>query len=677
MQNSLAYLAQAREPELQAVKRGAVRCAALSAAALMANCAATPHAVPAPVAGPTLIGVAPASNPWPIPLDVYVHNRDGRALVGQLPGLTQLPSDYVVAPRQRLRSAAEYSAFIDEVRSHELTGVALAQLPALGAEFAALATLPKLERLDLSGTHWDANHFLPPQLAPQLTHLQLANTNVTDAQLLPWLVEAAELRVLDLANTNIGDGVVLALAGQAPLVALNASDTLLTDGVADAIAKVPTLRVVDVSRTRVANRTVAALVRLPLVELYLGDTQADARMASLASLANSIERLDVSNLNLDDRALAWLANAQVLRGFYGNGTAITDATVLALAKHATVLEVDVGRTRVSSRAAIKLTAAPELRLANFAATAIGNDGAAALLAAPHLQVLQLDETVVSDAAFAAAKPQALRELYLAKTRVGDGLAAILQYTPQLQALGLRATAITDGLLAHLPAHLHVLDLGGNALSAPALAVLGRQQQLRKLFVDDTAADDAVVRGLVGARDLRVLHLGKTAISDDGVAVLAGLPNLQELELSNCALTNAALEAIAKLHQLHTLSLAGTAVDDATALQPLRRLRRLDLSRSRLPSLARITAAKLSALRELGISGTPVMGAHAGELRQLASLGKLWAAGTGFSSVDASAIAAMPRLYFVDLRKTRLGADKAAIARLKSARPALQVCTVDC
>lgn len=93
-----------------------------------------------------------------------------------------------------------------------------------------------------------------------------------------------------------------------------------------------------------------------------------------------------------------------------------------------------------------------------------------------------------------------------------------------------------------------------------------------IYVDlsDTAATDADLELLHGAKRLRGLSLNNTQITDDTLRRLRGLTELEEVELWGTAVTDAGLTHLTGLHQLNHLNLGNTRVTDA-GLQHLRGL----------------------------------------------------------------------------------------------------------
>lgn len=617
----------------------------LRATALLVIFAACARPRPAPTPPPTPVAVAPTAPPvppaapaWPVPVRVLRWGERGLELVGELPGLAALPDEpWMAEPITWPADSATWSALLDELRVHDVPGLALRERPIRPEVLAQLGELPALRYLDLSGASLDAAAIGRLANRDALVGLYLARTGLDDATLAAVIDRHPGLEVLDLDDTGAGDLAATAAGTLPRLRTITLADTAVTDRGGIALARATALGVVDLSRTRVGAGTARALAERPLTELYLARTDVHGAAWDLAPINDTIVRLDLSDQDVDDEAIGWIELAEHLVEANLGGTRVGDPTVRRLAALPLLREVDLAETRLTAAGARALAARVTLQRVDVAATRVDDRAAAALLALPDLLVLRLDDTAITDRALAAPPPKPvpaaaltppepgrliLAELYLARTKVGDAGLAILDRA-DLTALGIRKTRITDATVARITRQtsLRTLDVGETQLSADALTALAPLRALERLYLDGTRSGDPTFAALAGAR-LRVLHAGGTMLSDASLDVLAAMP-LEELSVPETLLTAAITERLDAWPRLAVLALNDLPIRDehAARLVSARRLRVLDLSAtevddpSPLAGLARLEVVGLSQ-RMIGTSGVRAL-ASLPRLRQLA------------------------------------------------------------
>ena len=171
-----------------------------------------------------------------------------------------------------------------------------------------------------------------------------------------------------------------------------------------------------------------------------------------------------------------------------------------------------------------------LRSANFAITALTDDGLAALRAARGLNYLEVGSC-----------------------RIGDG--------------GLRYVADMTGLWE--------LDLWDTSVTDAGLGHLRSLQELQRINVGATEVTDAGMAHVAALRNLESVYLHQTSIGDEGVAILVTLPKLRRLEMGKTRVTDEGLEHLSRAKYLVSLNLANTGITDA-GLSHLARLDCLEL-----------------------------------------------------------------------------------------------------
>lgn len=590
------------------------------------GCAHAPlKPVETPAAPPARAPAAPVS-PWAaVPVRVMTWTPRGVQQIGELPGqLPQpMPAHWYVEPIRKLDEAA-FGRLVELVRSEHVPGLSLRNL-AVARWLARLKDLPELGALVLDGSDVDGVALDPVQVS--LTRLYLARTAFDDAAVAALVERQPALEVLDLEGTAVGDRSARAIARLAALRAVNLASTRITDDGGAALGRLARLEIADLGGTRVAAKTIAALRKLALQELFLDRTKVGREIATLAPLAPTLVRFDVSGTahHPTDAELGWLASAANLVELSISGAKIHDPLALRLAKLPAVREVGMADTAITIATVRALAARADLEEVDLAGTPVDDAGAAALLAAPEMRVVRLDDTPISDAALAGAASPQLVELYLSRTAVGDPGLAFLERAPRLTGLGLGRTKIGDAGLERIAklGELRTLVLSKVGVSSEAFTRLSALRALERLYLDQDQVDDSVVEALAPMRDtLRVLHLEGSQVSDAGlgalhafgelreltigdtrlqrgIADLSAWPRLHTLTLVGLPLTDQELPALAARPSLVTLDLTATDITDPSPLAALPRLRALGLEQTRL-SPAGVAALKRFAARGVEI-----------------------------------------------------------------------------
>jgi len=457
-----------------------------------------------------------------------------------------------------------------------------------------------------------------------VTRLYLARTAIDDAAVAIIAERFPSLEAIDLEGTAVGDAAARTLAQLGTLHAINLSGTRLTDAGGAALGALHQLAIADLGHTRIGAKTVAAMRALPLHELFVDATQVAAEVASLAPLAPTLERFDISGTehHPTDAELKWLATAPNLVEIGLDGAKVHDPLAQLLVKRPLLRELRLASNPITVATVRAIAARSDLEEVDLAETPVDDTSAAAMIAAPHMRLLRLDLTPITDAALGATPSPTLVELYVSHTKVSDQGAALLEQLPQLVGLGLGATQIGDPTLeriARLTA-LETLVLSKTHATSASVAKLGALHALVRLYLDGTHADDAALAALAPARDtLRILHLAGSDISEAGLPALHALAGLTELTLGNTRMHSAITDLSAWPH-LQTLSLVGLDLADWNLVAIARQLSLVTLDLSATDVHDPSALAALSRLRLLGIAQTNLSARGITALKTLAAHG---------------------------------------------------------
>jgi Leucine-rich repeat (LRR) protein len=243
-----------------------------------------------------------------LPLDRFVCNCT-RVGDGGLRSLRHSPNVRVLELRetQVTGEGLEILAKLDKLEE-----IVLLDRDLGAAGFANLAVLPRLRRLELSGSVED------PKLTKlgMLVHLQRLRLRIPELAdgAAEELSKLTELRVLDIAGCGISD------AGVAPLASLTALEELYLDGTRvtrsglETLAKLPSLQILSLDRTDVVDAGVLALRGHPsLRELRLdGTLVTDASIETLLSLP-ALQRVSLARTVVSEAAVARLRSHPTLQ----------------------------------------------------------------------------------------------------------------------------------------------------------------------------------------------------------------------------------------------------------------------------------------------------------------------------------------------------------------------------
>ncbi len=571
-------------------------------AALVASCShPKPVVPPAPVVVPVNVQPRPvAASRWPVPVRVMAWNGDGIEQLGTLPDSPPgtYPALWFIEPIGKL-DADGFAKLVRILREDRIPGLSLHGQSA--SLLGALVELPELRALLL-----DNLPLLSSDLVftlPALERLYLARTQIDD-RAIDAITRHDKLRVLDVEDTALTDAGLAKLVGL-DLHALNVAGTRITDAGGAVLGKFSKLAILDAGGTKIGAKTVDAISKLAITELFIDHTFVGKEISKFAAFAPGIVRFDASMLATykpTDADVEWLAKAPHLVEVGLSNAKVHDKLVLAIAAKPHLRELKLASTEISAAIPViaTLTKLEEIDLANLP---VDDAAGSALLAMPRMRVLRLDGTKITDGAMKKPSPN-LIELYVSKTKVTDAGLGILDATPKLEALGLGDLGVTEVTLARIIKlrALHTLVLSKAGANPSSLASLGRLTDLGRLYLDDTRTDDNTIAAFTKLVDLRALHLAGTQISDASLPILRSFRGLDELTIGDTRLTKAVADLEA-WPQLRTLSMFGLQVKDSELPSIVRRssLVTLDLSATDITDPSPLIS--MPKLRLLGLSNT--------------------------------------------------------------------------
>ena len=107
---------------------------------------------------------------------------------------------------------------------------------------------------------------------------------------------------------------------------------------------------------------------------------------------------------------------------------------------------------------------------------------------------------------------------------------------------------------------------------------GGDQRVIKVYLHNTAVQDADLAALEKLPMLKNVFLGRTQIGDAGLEYLQGASELQTLSLNSTRVTDAGLKSLTGLTKLKTLNLQETQVTAAGAAQLCKSLSGVTIAR---------------------------------------------------------------------------------------------------
>jgi hypothetical protein len=409
-------------------------------------------------------------------------------------------------------------------RVDHLTALDLASSKALTDDGVRwLARLPRLRRLNLSGTGVTDRGLEVLRRLPALESVALAWTRVTDAGA-AHLAACDAIQSVDLSGTDCGDGAIRALAGKRALYDVR-SGNAVTDG------GIPLLHEIPVFKTWHGG------------EARMGLLRPDAR-----------------------------PNLLVLRGPFTD----TGLGQLVGLDGLFALNVDSDQLAITGAGLAPLAALPHMEWLAFDAK---DESMPYIAALPHLRFLLCQDTTAGDEGFVALSRSPTiehiwgRRCYNLQRRGFSALADM----PALRCLSVSCKNVDDEGVSALPRFPVLRELMPMDIPDEGYRHIGRCQRLASLvlmYCRETT--DASTEHIAGLSTLTKYFASYNRITDRTPEILSGIGSLEDVTFDSCAgLTNAGIAHLARLPRLRELrveSMPGVTADVAGAFAPSVRVR---------------------------------------------------------------------------------------------------------
>jgi hypothetical protein len=132
--------------------------------------------------------------------------------------------------------------------------------------------------------------------------------------------------------------------------------------------------------------------------------------------------------------------------------------------------------------------------------------------------------------------------------------------------------------------------------------------IRSLFIEDSALSDAELDDIAALKSLRKLYLYESPMTDDGLRRIQGMTNLTDLYIWKTRVTDEGLRYLERLHELKLLVLSDCKGIDGSGLEhiaSLRNIEELDLNGTRVSNKTLRYLVSLPKLRVIALGGSLV------------------------------------------------------------------------
>ena len=243
---------------------------------------------------------------------------------------------------------------------------------------AALAQLETLEALDLSDCTRVSDEGLKLLSdLPKLRFLRVFGKQVTDEGM-NYVAKMKRLEVLGLNDTDVTDVGMVQLSGLRKLKELHLVRTRTGDKTLEVISSLPAISRLRLRDTQISDEGLAMLTSLNRLRvLDLSETNSpgvtDQGAEAIAQL-KQLEDLNLWTTKVSDGTVKLLAanNPNLVRLNLDN-TAITDATLLELAKMKQLTWLHIGSTRITDKNLRELMKLDNLKYLNISNTSVSED----------------------------------------------------------------------------------------------------------------------------------------------------------------------------------------------------------------------------------------------------------------------------------------------------------------
>lgn len=422
--------------------------------------------------------------------------------------LAAQPSASLHASGQMTDEVLARVAAIESVTAIEISG----SKGVTDAGLRHLARLPRLERLDLSGTSITDHGLETLRELRALKTVSLAGTRVTDAGAAN-LAHCDALERVNLAFTATGDGALRALAGKRQLRHLSTGNAVTDDGIA-LLHQLPIFKTWHGGEPRIA-----------LLSYDFEPNRLMLRGAFTDSGMQQMRGLDgLFGLDIDDSSLALTANS------------LAPLTTLPNLGALAVDAKDDWMPYIAEMSRLRFLGAQD--------TTAGDDGWVALARSRSIEIIWG------------------RRCHNLRTR---GFLALARM-PALRGLSVSCLNVDDTGIAALPSFAALRELMPMDIPDAGYRHIGRCAELESLilmYCRDTT--DAATEQITGLSKLRYYFNSYTTITDRTPELLSGMDSLERITFDTChGLTDSGVVRLASLPRLRELRVSGRRVTDALA-----------------------------------------------------------------------------------------------------------------
>jgi serine/threonine protein kinase/WD40 repeat protein/Leucine-rich repeat (LRR) protein len=378
-----------------------------------------------------------------------------------------------------------------------------------------------------------------------------------------------------------------------------------------------------------------------------------------------------ANPNLNDDAMAQLANFTNLKTLYMSRTKVGDAGLAHLASRTTLTHLNLGQTLVGDAGMKHLEGNKNLVHLHLYGTHVGDAGLEHLNGLTSLTHLDLSGTRVTDSGLRHLRNcTQLANFYLGGTAVTDAAVPYLKMLTNLSKLDVRGTSVTASGVAELKKSLPNCEIlfGSTPSSVPGSAAVDPDRRAAQwaLSLGGTVAvavNGGSIRTIRAAADLPAekfqvteIHLGDAQqATDAGLANVAGLRGLYSLTLQGPGITDAGLVHLKSIPTLQNLALSRTGISDAglAHLAGLTNMLGLYLNNTPIGDGGLAHLAKLNKLATLTLGNTKVTDAGLPHLAGSTQLTALALNGTNVSDAGLEHLAGFGKLTDLNLYQTNV------------------------
>lgn len=248
-------------------------------------------------------------------------------------------------------------------------------------------------------------------------------------------------------------------------------------------------------------------------------------------------------------------------------------------------------------------------------------------------------TPTSDELQSLRRLTGLISIHLTEGRIDEPFCELLESLPFLSTLSVRKFDLTDENLSrmiksiHNPARFGSLNLGNTTLTDEGLSALAKCSSLHSLWIESSDIQGSGLSHL-NFRNMVQLSIQHSQIDDSGLEVIAKLQplKLRQLQIGHNPITDSALKSLSTLATLRELDVGGTKVTPQGISELLQIIPLTSVGLNDLPWT-------LENLKQLPLNQSQLV--------------QLEMAGWNFGDEDLRALPTYPKLWTLDLSRTRI------------------------